>query len=255
MANSFLIFYEPIENFGEESDYWRAYVDFYEKYWGGPTSPLGVWFGTEYLTFRTALSSYLGIEEEDINDCYFMKGEDNRYFVSPLKPGEGLHLIRSADYIPLHWFLLFVESERKALYTHWGFSAIHYDTGIELSINRLKDAISTITIVLEGRGEIRLLPALFERMKLISQGMDDLKMLLSGFDPSGYLVLNYGEICNFIHPYTIKNENSVGEVWQVLSLLRQGRLKEADSQLNILYQKWDEIRGKASGKLDKFTLQ
>jgi hypothetical protein len=69
------------------------------------------------------------------------------------------------------------------------------------------------------------------------------------------LVLNYGEICNFIHPYTIKNENSVGDVWQVLSLLRQGRLKEADSQLNILYQKWDEIRGKASGKSDKFTLQ
>ena len=255
MANCFLIFYEPIENFGEESDYWKAYVDFYEKYWGGPTSPLGVWFGTEYLNFRTAISSHLGIEEEDINDCYFMKGEDNRYYISPLKPGESLHLIRSVDYIPIHWFLLFEENERKALYTHWGFSAIHYDTRIDLILDRLNKALSIVNSVLERKGDYNLSNTLFKRIKLIYQGIEDLKMLLSGFDPSGYLVLNYGEICNFIHPYTIKNENSVGELWEILSLLKRGKLEEAESMLSILYQKWEEIRGKASGKLDKFTLQ
>ena len=78
VAQSLLIVYEPFDSFVENKGYWNEYITFYENYWGGPTSPYGVWFGKEYETFREALTNYLGIDDHEIEDCFFMKDKDGR---------------------------------------------------------------------------------------------------------------------------------------------------------------------------------
>jgi len=255
MANSTLILYVPIVNFGEKSDYWNAYADFYEKYWGGPTSPFGVWFGNEYQNFRKALSSNLEIEDELIEDCFFLKDKNNKYYIAPFSSKEGNYLLYSENNIPLHWFILFKEEERKYFYTHWGFSSITYDTQIDLCLDRLKQSFGVISAVLEKNKERKQNRPLISRLAQLSEEIDKLKKEISVFDPTGFVVLNYGELCSFIHPYTIKNENSVGEISELLDLIREDSMAEAESLLNVLSLKWNDIRSKASGNIDKSTIQ
>ena len=252
MAKSTLILYEPVENFADKSDYWFSYIDFYEKYWGGPTSPFGVWFGNEYENFRRAISSNLDLLEEEIEDCFFMKDENGKYYIAPLGQRGRSHIFFSENIIPLQWFVMFQESERKILYTHWGFNAISYDTKLDLALRRLKQGERVIESAIDNNeSNSRILNKLSD----FRSGMSDLYSLLSGFDPSGSVVLNYGEICSFIHPYTIRNENSAKDMWDFLTLLRDGKIADADSRLNVLNQKWDDIRRKASGDPTGTTIQ
>ncbi len=83
MAISSILVYEPIDSFRDKKYYWKEYVQFYEQFWGGPTSPYGVWFGNEYEAFRNAISSHLDMDEEEIEDCYFMKDEDGKILRIP----------------------------------------------------------------------------------------------------------------------------------------------------------------------------
>ncbi len=252
MANSTLILYEPVENFGDKSDYWNSYIDFYEKYWGGPTSPFGVWFGSEYENFRTAISSNLDIPEEEIEDCFFMKDKDGRYYIAPFGSRGQSHIFVSENIIPLHWFAMFREDERKILYTHWGFNAISYDTRISMALSRLAEwerAIGSVQDKDEPNSHI------LNKFADIAAYMRELSSLLSAFDPSGTVVLNYGEICSFIHPYTIKNENSAKDMGDLLALLSSGKLADADNRLSMLTQKWDDIRRMASGESAGTTIQ
>ena len=134
MAISSIFIYEPIDSFRDKSYYWKEYIEFYEKYWGGPTSPFGVWFGNEYENFRNSLSSHLEMDMEEIEDCYFMKDSDGKYFVSPMySKANSSH---SENIIPIDWFILFSEEEKKTLYTHWGFNAISYDTRVDKALDQ-----------------------------------------------------------------------------------------------------------------------
>lgn len=255
MAASFLMVYEPLDGFGEKRDYWSSYIAFYERYWGGPTSPYGVWFGQEYETFRKALSEQLEIDKEDIEECLFMKDEEGRYLVSPFGSEQNPYLLSSENYIPLEWFILFDDKERDSFYTHWAFAGIHYDTEIKHSLERLEKADGIIKEFLQNHAGVNPKPPLFHKLREIQSGIHELQAWLSGFDPSGYLILNYGEVCSFIHPYTLKNERSVAEVWHILSLISENRMEEVRSALNIIAEKWEDISRKASGDIDKITIQ
>lgn len=253
MARSTLIVYEPIDSFRDKSSYWLEYAKFYENYWGGPTSPLGVWFGNEYRAFQQALASHLGIEEREIEDCFFMKDDQGNYYVAPAS--SKANILSSEDIIPLDWFMLFTEDERKTLFTHWGLNAIHYDANIGQAIDRIIKAESILDNYskLDDKSAFTALhPGNIGHMK---KGLSDLRAWLSGFDPKGFIVLNYGDICSLIHPYTLDNERSVTEIWGILRMIEEGKVKEADSSLVILLQKWDEIRAKAQGNIDTSPIQ
>jgi len=253
MAISSILVYEPIDSFRDKSYYWKKYAHFYEQFWGGPTSPYGVWFGNEYEAFRNALSSHLDMDEEEIEDCYFMKDEDGKYYVSPMfSKANSSH---SENIIPLDWFVLFSEDERKSLYTHWGFNAINYDTRIQIALDRINEALQILSNCFENYKKDKLTSLFANNLSVMSQSLSDLEVWFSGFDNSGFIVLNYGELCSFIHPSTLKNEQSVGEVWDFLHLLSKGQLEDASSSLRIFFQKWEEIRAKTSGDIEKSTIQ
>ncbi len=254
MAQGALIVYEPLDCFSEKRGYWNEYIAFYEKYWGGPTSPYGVWFGKEYEVFREALSNYLGVDDQEIEDCFFMKDKDGIYYVSPLNRVK-TYLLYSENYIPLEWFILFKDDERQFFYTPWGFGGMHYDTKIGLSLKRIKEAddiLSNISTV-HKKSEFKL--TLFRRLNEIQARIIEIENWLSGFDSTGYVLLNYGEISSFIHPYTLKNERSVKEVWQLLSLASESRFDEGELVLNLLTEKWEDIRSKATGEISNIRIQ
>lgn len=253
MAISSILVYEPIDNFSDKSSYWKEYCHFYEQYWGGPTSPYGIWFGNEYEAFRNALSSHLDIEKEEIEDCYFMKDKDGKYYISPVF--SKTNSAHSENIIPLDWFLLFSEDDRKSLYTHWGFNAVHYDTKIQVALDRIDEALQILSDSFEKHEDSELTALFSNNLSIMSQGLSDLQDWFSGFDKSGFVVLNYGELCSLMHASSLQNERSVGEMWEFLRLLSKGQLQDASTSLRALFQKWEDIRSKTTGNIDKSTVQ
>ena len=169
MAISSLLIYEPIDSFRDKAYYWKEYAKFYEQYWGGPTSPLGVWFGNEYEAFRESLSKHLGMDKEEIEDCYFMKDKEGEYYVAPMySKSNSSH---SENIIPLDWLLLFSEEERKSLYTHWGFNAIHYDTRIETALGRINKAIQILSNCFENNDANKLKSLFANKSKCCSTNL------------------------------------------------------------------------------------
>jgi hypothetical protein len=253
MPNSALMVYEPIDKFGRMSEYWSKYISFYEKYWGGPTSPYGVWFGDDYRDFQYNLSKYLEVDK--IQDCLFMKGSDGKYLISPLRSFKNKYMLHSDNHIPLQWFILFEDNERKFFYTHMGFGRIHYGTDLKQSLSRIDKADRIIENSITTHKEATEQSAFLMKLKKIQSDLFELRAWLSEFDTFSYLVLDYGELCSFISPYTLNMDHSSKEVWDMMNNLDNGNIVESKRVLNSLLQKWETIKQKVSEDILKNDIQ
>lgn len=255
MALSVLMVYEPLSSTRDRENYWQSYISFYEKFWDGTATPQSSWYGRDYDEFREALSKELGLDKNNIHDCFFMKDDNGYYYVVPVGSKVNMNIFSAENFIPLEWFLMYDGGEKKYFYTHTGFGAIHHDaiyyrTRIEDALRRLVDAEGEIekSLGLPGNSPGASVAGM---LRDLSQGVKNLRDWLSGFDPAGYVLLNYGEICSHIEPDTMKNEDSVSELRRVITLSREGKVRDAETALRALLSKWDEISRAASGTATK----
>jgi hypothetical protein len=259
MAKSIMLVYEPLSVTKGDRAYWESYISFYEKFWDHPSSPKSIWYGTEYEEFKTALSRFLDVEIDKIENCFFFKDNDGQYYLSPLG-SEHLNALVIENAIPESWFVPFDQSERNFFYTHTGFGAIttdgiYYKTKLSLSLERIKKAQEIIGN-LEQRIRSSAIRLPFSRLlSQIHREIKDLEVWLTTFDKDSFVILNYGDISSHIHPQTFKNENTAMEIWEFLSLIELEKFEEADLKIRLVQQKWKEIKNKASGEIDKSRLQ
>jgi len=257
MAISVLMVYQPIESTREKESYWRSYVAFYEKYWDGPATPQSSWFGREYDEFRESLSNRLGMGKKEIQDCFFLKDEDGGYFIVPIGSEVNINIFSAENIIPFEWFLMFSKDEKHYFYTHTGFGAIqqesiYYNETVKNVQERLKISKKNIESALKNI-EVGSFQHMAETLKELSDKILNLENWLSGFDSKSFIILNYGEICAHIEPESMKNEDSVTEIHNVISLAGEGKIDEAESALTYLTIKWNEIRSAIKGERPQST--
>lgn len=257
MAISVLMIYEPIDSTRDKQNYWKSYVSFYEKYWDGPATPQSSWFGQEYENFRKSLSEQLGIDKKEIQDCFFMKDEEENCYVTPIAASQtNVNIFSSANFIPFEWFLMYEGNQKKYFYTHTGFGAIqhdaiYYNARIEQAIRNLKDSLELIEKSLKKSDGVSTNSVLKHTFSKISEGIEVLLGWLSGFDLRSFILLNYGEICAHIEPESMKNEDSVSEIKQALMMSAEGNTEYAHRSLKILISKWEEIKMAATSNATK----
>lgn len=252
MAISVLMVYQPIESTGADENYWKSYVNFYEKYWDGPATPQSSWYGKEYDDFRDSLSNQLGLDKDQIRDCFFIKDKDGSYYLAPVTQEVNLNIFSAENFVPYEWLLMYKGEEKKYFYTHTGFGAVHqdaiyYNTRVEDASKRLKESVEEITVALSELGDKSAHPTLAEMLTALKEGMENLQGWISGFDGRGYVLLNYGEICAHIVQETLKNEDSVTELRSAIENAADGDYEAAESGLRVLESKWEEIRAAAMG--------
>lgn len=251
MAISVLMVYQPIESTREKENYWRSYVEFYEKYWDGPATPQSSWFGREYDEFRQSLSNQLGMGKNEIQDCFFLQDENENYFIVPVGSDVNINIFSAENFIPFEWFLMFSKEEKHYFYTHTGFGAIqqesiYYNGNVEQAQKRLQVAKEYIDTAL-NKIEVGSCQEFAEMLKELTDNIVNLENWLSGFDQRSIIILNYGEISNHIERESMKNEDSVSEIYSILSLAGEGKINEAESALTYLTSKWNSIRSAITG--------
>ncbi|MEW6146190.1 MAG: hypothetical protein AB1598_14350 [Thermodesulfobacteriota bacterium] len=245
MALSVLMTYEPLDKTGEKYDYWRSYISFYERFKDGPATPNTAWYGSEYSAFRESLSKELGIDKDMIEDCFFMKDEEGKYYLTPVGSKANPNIFSAENFIPLEWFLMYDGTEKKYFFTHTGFGAvrqdaIYYKTRVGTALGRLNAAVNDIDAFLASPGAAGS-PTLSGILSDLGSGAGNLRHWLSGFDPESFVLLNYGEITSRIEPEQIRTEDSVSELWLVLTLAREGSAEDAEKVLAMLLSRWEAI--------------
>lgn len=237
--------YEPLEKTGDKYDYWRSYISFFEQFKDGPATPNTAWYGSEYDAFRESLSKELGIEKHLIEECFFMKDEDGKYYVTPVGSSANPNIFSAENFIPLEWFLMYEGAEKKYFFTPTGFGAIQHDaiyykTRVGNAIGRLDSAMSGIDSFLASPGASGR-PALAGKLGDLKSGAENLRHWLSGFDPGSFVLLNYGDISSRMDREQIKNEDSVSDLRNVLTLASEGSPEDAEKVLAMLLSKWESI--------------
>jgi len=259
MAQTVLMVYEDLNSI-KEREYWRDYVEFYEKYWDAPATPKSSWWGQEYEEFRDALSNHLGLDIKHIHDCFFTKDKENNYFVCPVGAEVNMNIMACDNFIPLEWFLLFESEQKNYFYTHTGFGAvqhdaIYYSSVIDRSLQRLDESMKILSSVInDTSGDLGRYPEL-NNLFFVAEGISNMQEWIKGFSDSSVIMLNYGEICSFIEPDSMKNEDSVGEIKRVIENIQKADFAAADSVLKLLNMKWFDISSKASGESKNISLQ
>ncbi|MEE2975654.1 MAG: hypothetical protein VX343_04305 [Thermodesulfobacteriota bacterium] len=244
---SALLLYQSLEKIDSNKDYWEKYIKFHEMYWDGPASTQNVYYGREYEEYRISLSNHLEMEAEDIKDCLFTKHENGRYYLTPLGDDSNKYILESENIIPPQWFFLFANEEKKFFYSHAGDGAvqadgIYYVTDSASSKKRLNE----VQLILTEMEKSEPPKAIEIFSKDLEFGISELNFWLSNFDEDSMLILNYAELNTIIHEFTLKNENSVQDLWFLIKNLEKKKYNEASSDLKIFKQKWSEIGEKSS---------
>ena len=239
-----LLVYQNLNSIEEDNSYWEKYIKFHELYWDGPNASQNVFYGREYEEYRDSLSSYLEIEPDQVKDCLFTKHENGEYYLTPLGIDSDKYIKESEDTIPPQWFFLFDDSEKKFFYSHAGDGAIqpdgiYYNTDSVHSKDRLNNAIN-------GLAKLDIPKDLDYFIKDLQFGLSEMLIWISKFADDSMIVLNYAELTSVIHEFTLKNENSVKDMWSIYNLCTKGDFTKASSDLKIYKQKWDEISQKCT---------
>lgn len=235
MPSCCLQIYQRLSLFKEDKDYWEEYTDFYERFWGGPTSPYGLWFGNEYGTFQNALCEHLNIKENEIRECLFIK-EDNENFICPDNKLNNTPFSFLVDgLIPIHWFFIFEENQKKIFKTHWGFGAIHYKTttnNVNESINEFMKIVKNFQINDEE---------LSKYINVIQSDLKELRDWISNFPSDSIIILNYGDLLASFPMSSLDKEDSVKIISDFKVSLSNSKVSEAKELFKFLINRWSNI--------------
>ena len=89
----------------------EEYIGFYEKYRDGTATPQSSWHGREYEDFRSSLSSELGLDETEIEDCFFIKDDEGKYYLAPVSTDVNLNILSTENYVPFERLLMYEGDE------------------------------------------------------------------------------------------------------------------------------------------------
>ncbi len=235
MPSCCLQIYQRLSHFTDDKDYWSEYTDFYERFWGGPTSPYGLWFGNEYGSFQNALCDHLNIKENEIKECLFIK-EDNENFICPDNKVDNAPFSFLVDnLIPIHWFFIFEESQKKIFKTHWGFGAIHYKSSAD-NCKKLIEKFMDITDKLTDDDK-----ELSSYIDVIRNDLKELDEWIKKFPDDSVVILNYGDLLASFPMSSLDKEDSVKIIADFKNNILSSNKNEAKNLFKFLINRWTNI--------------
>jgi len=143
--------------------------------------------------------------------------------LSKIDPLSRSHILTSAWFVPLRWFVPFDPSEREVI-GQPEVAGIRYRTLAGRAKQRLRRALDALRSA--GLDES------------VIQQLDDLDEWVGGFHRSSMLELDYGTVAQLFHPSDLVIDETADDVWMSISALERGDLNRAGEHYAAAASRW-----------------
>ncbi|HXQ57695.1 MAG TPA: hypothetical protein VOA19_18150, partial [Actinomycetes bacterium] len=149
------------------------------------------------------------------------------------RPGSRSHIQQAAWHVPLPWFALFDDAERRVAAPSSGQAArLTYRTSMAKARRRVS---RTVSILQELMDDAEMVIA-----------VEELRAWLHSFDPDSLVQLDYGGLTRAIPFEDLVADHSAAEVWEALGALETGELDRSSELYRTLSERWSALRGRES---------
>jgi hypothetical protein len=149
------------------------------------------------------------------------------------RPGSRSHIQQAAWHVPLPWFALFDDAERRVEAPSSGQAArLTYRTSMAKARGRVSRAVS-------------ILQELMDDAEMVI-AVEELRAWLHSFDPDSLVQLDYGGLTRAIPFEDLIADHSAAEVWEALGALEADDLDRSSELYRTLSERWSALRGRES---------
>jgi hypothetical protein len=135
---------------------------------------------------------------------------------------------QSPWHVPIRWFVLFVDEERRLGEDGQGRLRLRYTTTARRALRRAGQAIPVLR-----RSDLGP----------ISDLLMDLHEWIALFDPRSLVELDYGSLCDFLTWDELDDDRSVRDLGQALEALERHEVPRSAEIYQGVLSRWAEIRG------------
>jgi hypothetical protein len=147
------------------------------------------------------------------------------------RPGSRSHIQQAAWHVPLPWFALFEDGERRVVPAASGQPArLTYQTAMARARARVSRAVA-------------ILQQLMEDAEMVVAA-EDLRGWLHDFDADSLVQLDYGGLTRAIPFEDLAEDHSAAQVWEALEALEEGDLDRSSELYRGLSERWSALRGR-----------
>ena len=136
---------------------------------------------------------------------------------------------QSPWHVPIRWFVLFKDEERRLIDDERGRLRLRYLTSSRRAMRRAGDAIPVLR-----RSDLGP----------IGELVVDLHQWIASFDPRSLVELDYGELCDFLTWDELDDDHSAAEVQLALDALGRHEYAQAAETYQGVIGRWAEIRSR-----------
>jgi hypothetical protein len=136
---------------------------------------------------------------------------------------------QSPWHVPIRWFVLFRDEERRLVDDERGRLRLRYLTSARRAMRRAGDAIPVLR-----RSDLGP----------IGELVVDLHQWIAAFDPRSVVELDYGELCDFLTWDELDDDHSAAEVQLALDSLARHEYAQAGETYQGVIARWAEVRSR-----------
>jgi hypothetical protein len=190
---------------------------------------------TELRTLQSLVAFHSSVPDE-VADA-FVSARDVERAAQTLKrwdrerPGSRSHIQQAAWHVPLPWFALFEDDERRVLEATSGQPArLTYQTAMAKARARVSRALAILQQLMEDA-----------EMVVVA---DELRGWLHDFNADSLVQLDYGGLTRAIPFEELAEDHSAAQVWEALEALEEGDLDRSSELYRSLSERWSALRGR-----------
>jgi hypothetical protein len=136
---------------------------------------------------------------------------------------------QSPWHVPIRWFVLFVDQERRLADDEQGRRRLRYRATVRRAMRRAENAIPVLRSSDLGP---------------IGELLVDLHQWMARFDRRSVVELDYGELCDFLTWDELDDDHSAGDVASALDSLQRHEYPAAAEVYQGVLMRWAEVRSR-----------
>jgi len=136
---------------------------------------------------------------------------------------------QSPWHVPIRWFVLFKDDERRITEAEPGRLRLRYLTSTRRAMRRAENAIA---------------PLRRSELGPIGDLLVDLHQWMAVFDAGSLVELDYGELCNFLTWDELDDDHSAADVLEALDALERHEYTRSADVYQAVLTRWAEVRSR-----------